>query len=108
MIETLAIKTALSSAGGFLKQVPREVWYAIAGFAWWFFSAHYIGVGEDRVWTQLKEAEQAAQEAAADAVKVADEEAKERAEAQAEVLAEQIEAIEKAKANDENALDAIF
>lgn len=43
VLETIAIKTAFGAAWDFLKQVPREIWYALAAaaFLWWFAGAQY-------------------------------------------------------------------
>lgn len=97
------------SAWGMLGKVPREVWYALAALAaWWWFSSHYYDEGRESVFAELREAEKKAQDEAAKARDVADTKAAERAVVEAEIIAGQIEAIEKAEANDENALDALF
>jgi len=45
----LAIKAALSTAGGVLSKVPRDVWYALlAGLAFWILSSHYYNRGYDK------------------------------------------------------------
>lgn len=97
------------SAWGMLGKVPREVWYGLAAFAaWWLFSSHYIDVGKERVYTELREAQAKAEKLAEEARGVADAKAAERAAVEAEVIADQIEAIETAESEGENPLDAIF
>jgi hypothetical protein len=109
MLEALAIKAALGKVWEFLKIVPREIWYALAVFAaWWVLSSHYIGVGEDRILDQLRQAEADAEKKAAIARAEADEKSEERAkefEQEQEILKEKIDEAERTGGN---ALDSIF
>jgi len=101
--------TAFMAAKTFLGKVPREVWYALAALAaWWWFSSHYIEQGRQEVLSELREKAAEAEKKAQAAKKKADENATERAEtfeAQQEVLND---AIEEAEKTGGNALDGLF
>ncbi len=64
--------------------------------------------GRTEVLEELRAAQAKAAETALKAAAQADEKALERAEAEAEVIERQLDAIERAEANDKNPLDALF
>lgn len=64
--------------------------------------------GRGEVLEQLRKAEAEAAQKSLEAVARADEEAIERAEKEAEIIAGQLEAIERAEAEERNPLDALF
>eukprot|EP00919_Chromeraceae_sp_WS-2016_P041050 GHVR01097963.1.p4 GENE.GHVR01097963.1~~GHVR01097963.1.p4 ORF type:complete len:104 (-),score=20.53 GHVR01097963.1:1691-2002(-) len=103
------MKTLLSTAWAFTKGVPREVWYVVAAAAFllWFAGNRY-DAGQESVYAKLRAAEATAAANAQLAAQSADAEQQEQAsefQAEQEALAK---VIEKAEANDENPLDAIF
>jgi hypothetical protein len=99
----------LAIARAFLGKIPREVWYALAVLAavWWI-RADAHNDGRESVLTELREAEDKAREKAAKVIEEADKAGAKRAQIEAETRAADIQAIEKAEANDTNSLDAIF
>ena len=109
ILETIAFRKVWAA----LKAVPWFVWVAIAVAALWFIdrNAQYregFENGRGEVLEQLRKAEAEAAQKALEAVARADEKALERAEAEAEVIERQLDAIQRAEANDENPLDALF
>lgn len=103
------ILSFLAPAGGFLKGVPKEVWYGIAALALlWLAYQHGVSSENERWITKLEKAEAEAKLKAEKAKQSADASERERAqefEQQQEVLGD---VIDEANSSDTNALDAIF
>ena len=113
ILQTIAIRTVWGKIWAALKSVPWFVWIGVAVLALWFIdrNAQYregFESGRTEVLEELRTAQVKAAENALKAAAQADEKALERAEAEAEVIERQIDAIERAEANDENPLDALF
>lgn len=102
----------------------RKVWAAIKAVPWQVYAIGALVAaipingcvqynkgydnGAESVKAELRAAQSKAAETALKAAAQADEKALERAEAEAEVIERQLDAIERAEANDENPLDALF
>ena len=113
ILEAIAIRTVWGKIWAALKSVPWFVWIGVAVLALWFIdrNAQYregFENGRTEVLEELRTAQAKAAETALKAAAQADEKALERAEAEAEVIERQLDAIERAEANDENPLDALF
>lgn len=113
ILETIAIRTVWGKAWAAIKTVPWFVWVAVAVVALWFIdrNAQYregYDNGAESVKAELRAAQAKAAETALKAAARADEKAIARAEAESEVIERQLDAIERAEANDENPLDALF
>lgn len=113
IFETIAIRTVWAKVWDAIKSVPWFVWVAVAVVAMWLMdrNAQYregFENGAESVKAELRAAQSKAAETALKAAAQADEKALERAEAEAEVIERQLDAIERAEANDENPLDALF
>jgi len=113
ILETIAIRTVWGKIWAALKSVPWFVWVGVAVVSLWFIdrNAQYregFENGRTEVMEELRTAQAKAAENALKAAAQADEKALERAEAEAEIIERQLEAIERAEANDENPLDALF
>lgn len=99
----------IAPALGFLKRIPREVWYVLAvlAFLWWYGHSRY-DAGWEAFEQKLKAAQAEAAEKAFKAERSADANERERADefqAEQEAMRKAIEAAEK---EDTNALDALF
>lgn len=109
ILETIAIRKVWAA----LKSVPWFIWVAVAVVALWFIdrNAQYregFENGRGEVLEQLRKAEVEAAQKSLEAAAQADEKALERAEAEAEVIERQLDAIERAEAEERNPLDALF
>lgn len=103
----------LLTALGFAKRIPWQVWAAVtllAAFPLTYCKGRADGYSEGResVEAQLRAAQAKSAEKALEAASKADLKAAARADQNAAVLAQQIKQIEKAEANDQNALDSLF
>lgn len=114
ILETIAIRTVWAKAWAAIKAVPWPVYVAALILGAWLFidrNAQYregYENGAESVKAELRTAQAKAAENALKAAAQSDKKGIERAEIEAEVIEGQIEAIEKAEANDKNALDALF
>ena len=99
----------VNTVKGFLGNIPREIWYALAALAaWWVFSGYYIGVGEDRILAQLAEEQRKREKQAEEARASADVDTRERAEEEQETADTLSEVIENAEITGTNPLDGMF
>jgi hypothetical protein len=100
---------ALSNIGGFLKGVPREVWYIILALVVVLGAYHKGSSDKDNEWeARMEKAADQARIDSIDAAVSADEGAavrEEKFDAQEKAL---VEIIEDAKASGNNPLDALF
>lgn len=103
----------LSTIGGFLKRVPWFVYVGVAVLALWFIdrNAQYREGHEDgreTVLAEFRAKEAEALKNAAEARQEADTAGEQRELQEAEIVGGMIDDIERAEANEENPLDALF
>lgn len=103
------VMAALGTAWGFLKGVPREIYYAAAAALLLFGAYHKGGSDEKREWiAKLEQAELDAKLAAERAMREADSEAEIRAIAHAATQSTLRKAITDAERDNSNPIDAII